>query len=217
MERRVRQERVDEGKLLLKKHAKLLKKLEKKYGVNRHILVAIWGLESNYGSHKGTKNVIRSLATLGYKGTRRRFGRTQLIAALKILQKKDTTYENMLGSWAGAMGHTQFIPTTYNAYAVDFDKNGKRDIWGTISDALGSTANYLRVSKWRTGHTWGYEVKLPKKFNYRLAKRRYRKSIKQWKALGIKRVKGKKFPRLSDRATLRLPAGAKGTSILDFT
>ena len=214
IENRVHEKRVEEGKKHLKELEKTLLKIQKKYGVDRHVLVAIWALESNYGSHKGDKNIVRSLATLAYKGKRRRFGRSQLMAALKILQRGDVKPSNMLGSWAGAMGHTQFIPTTYNAYAVDYDKDGKRDIWQNPIDALASTANYLRVSKWKTGQTWGYEVKLPKKFNYALAGRRSKKSIKAWKALGIKRVNGKKFPRLRDRATLRLPSGAKGPAFL---
>ncbi len=216
IDRRVRQERVDQGKKLLKEHDKLLRAIEKKYGVDRHIVLAIWGLESNFGSHKGDKNVIRSLATLGYRGSRRRFGRSQLFASLKILQRGDITPEKMLGSWAGAMGHTQFIPTTYNAYAVDFDKDGKRDIWHSIPDALGSTANYLRVSRWKKGNTWGYEIKLPKKFNYRLAsnRKKLRKTIGKWQSLGIKRANGKPFPRLTDKAYLRLSSGKKGPAFL---
>lgn len=214
IDRRVRDERVEEGRELLKKHGKLLQAVEKKYGVDRHIVLAIWGLESNFGSHPGDKYVIRSLATLGYKGKRRRFGRSQMFAAMKILQRGDVTPANMKGSWAGAMGHTQFIPTTYNAYAVDFDKDGKRDIWGTIPDALGSTANYLRVSRWRKGHTWGYEVKLPKNFKYHRSYKRRSKTIAQWKKLGIKRINGKDFPRNADKATLRIPAGINGPAFL---
>ncbi len=214
IEHRVHDKRVEQGKQLLKEHQKKLSLIEKKYGVDRHILVAIWALESNYGTHMGSKNIIRSLSTLAYKGKRRRFGKSQLLAALKILQKGDITPSKMLGSWAGAMGHTQFIPTTYNAYAVDFDKDGKRDIWENKFDALASTANYLRVSRWKTGKTWGYEVKLPKKFNYRLARRKSYRSIKSWRALGLRRVNNKKFPRLNDRARLKLPAGAKGPAFL---
>ncbi len=214
IDRRVRDERVKQGRELLKKHGKLLEAVEKKYGVDRHIVLAIWGLESNFGSHPGDKYVIHSLATLGYKGKRRRFGRSQMMAALKILQRGDVTPENMKGSWAGAMGHTQFIPTTYNAYAVDFDKDGKRDIWGTIPDALGSTANYLRVSRWRKSQTWGYEVKLPKNFRYHRSYKRRSKTIAQWKKLGIKRISGKAFPRSTDKATLRIPAGIKGPAFL---
>ncbi|MGH1349538.1 MAG: lytic murein transglycosylase [Methyloligellaceae bacterium] len=216
IERRVRQERIDQGLKLLKEHDKLLRSVEKKYGVDRHIVLAIWGLESNFGSHKGDKSVVRSLATLAYRGSRRRFGRSQLLASLKILQRGDITPEKMLGSWAGAMGHTQFIPTTYNAYAVDFDKDGKRDIWHSIPDALGSTANYLRVSKWKNGKTWGYEVKLPKGFNYKLVshRKKLRKTLGSWKKLGVKRANGKPFPRLTDKAYLQLSSGKKGPAFL---
>ncbi len=216
IERRVRKERVDQGLKLLKEHDKLLRAVEKKYGVDRHIVLAIWGLESNFGSHKGDKSVVRSLATLAYRGSRRRFGRSQLLASLKILQRGDITPEKMLGSWAGAMGHTQFIPTTYNAYAVDFDGDGKRDIWHSVPDALGSTANYLRVSKWNNGKTWGYEVKLPKGFNYKLAsnRKKLKKTIEKWEKLGIKRANGKPFPRMKDIAYLRLSSGKKGPAFL---
>ncbi len=214
IEHRVHDKRIEEGKKLLKEYSKTLGIIEKRHGVDRHILIAIWALESNYGTHQGSKNVIRSLATLAYRGKRRRFGYSQLYAALKILQKGDITPESMLGSWAGAMGHTQFIPTTYNAYAVDFDKDGKRDIWNNVPDALASTANYLKKSRWQTGKTWGYEVKLPKKFRYRSKYKRSSKNIKSWTKLGIKRVNNKSFPRLNDRATLHIPAGKNGPAFL---
>ena len=129
-------------------------------------------MESNYGTQPGDKNVIRSLATLICSGTKAKFARPQLVSALKILQRGDISFEAMNGSWAGAMGHTQFIPTTYTAYAVDHDGDGKRDIWGNIPDALASTASYLKVSNWRAGETWGYEVRVPKGFNPKGSARR---------------------------------------------
>ena len=158
------EQRVSVGQDMLRKNKRLLDRLENRYKVDRHTIVAIWGMESNYGLTKGDKNVIQSLATLAYRDRRRRrFGRQQLLSALRILQKGDIKAADMNGSWAGAMGHTQFIPTTYAAYAVDYDRDGKRDIWNSPSDALASTANYLHRSGWRGGQTWGYEVKLPKK------------------------------------------------------
>ena len=140
-----------------------LDKIEKKYGVDRHILLAIWSVESNYGevlkNDKVMKNVVRSLATLAYSDPqRRKFARTQLLAALKILQRGDIDESHLTGSWAGAMGHTQFIPTSYQAYAVDIDADGRRDIWNSVPDALATAANLLAKNGWRSGKSWGHEA-----------------------------------------------------------
>ncbi len=207
--------RIKMGRQKLKAHAKLLGRLEQRYGVSRYILLAIWGIESRYGAYMGRKNVIRSLATLAYKGGRRAgFGRKQLLAALKILQRGDITLERMTGSWAGAMGHTQFIPTTFLAHAVDYNGDGRRDIWGSVADALASAAHYLKVSGWAPGQTWGYEVVLPKTFNYSLSGLNHVRSLAWWRKQGVKRVRGRKFPRPTDRASLILPAGARGPAFL---
>lgn len=214
IERRVNDKRIATGYEMLKTHKALLDKIEKKYGVSRFVVVAIWGLESNYGSHMGRHNIIRALATLAYKGKRRRFGRRQLLAALKILQRGDISPNNMLGSWAGAMGHTQFIPTTYQAYAVDFNRDGKRDVWSNIGDALASTARYLKVSKWRSGHTWGYRVKFTKTLSTGLLTSKRWRPLKMWRSKGVVRLNGKRFPRLNDKAKLYLPAGADGPAYL---
>jgi membrane-bound lytic murein transglycosylase B len=210
LESAVSPSRIENGRKMARKYTKTLRKIEAHTGVDRHIVLAIWGMESNYGTFMGKDNVIQSLATLGFQGTRKKYGRSQLLAALQILQNGDVTPARMKGSWAGAMGHTQFIPTTYNAHAVDFTGDGKRDIWGSIPDALASTGNYLKVSKWRPGETWGYEVELPKGFNYALTGRKSVKTLEQWQGLGIKRAKGKGFPRPDDRAAIILPTGAKG-------
>ncbi|MDA7947128.1 MAG: lytic murein transglycosylase [Hyphomicrobiaceae bacterium] len=206
----VSQKRIENGREMLRKHGTLLARIEERYGVDRHIVVAIWGMESSYGQFKGEKRVIRSLATLAYQGSRKKFGRSQLLAALQILERGDIAAGKMTGSWAGAMGHTQFIPTTYNAHAVDFDGDRRRNIWESRADALASTANYLKVSKWRPGETWGYEVKLPKNFNHALTGRKTVKTLAQWSQLGVRRAKGKAFPRPNDRASIVLPAGSKG-------
>jgi len=206
----VSDKRIANGQEMLRRHGKLLAGIEARYGVDRHILLAIWGMETSYGAFRGKKNVIRSLATLGFQGSRQKFGRSQLLAALQILQRGDVKPARMTGSWAGAMGHTQFIPTTYNAHAVDYTGDGRRDIWGSIADALASTGNYLKVSKWRTGETWGYEVALPGGFNYALSGRKNVKTLAQWRSLGVVRVRGKAFPRPDDRASIILPAGATG-------
>lgn len=215
----ISEKRLTDGRQMLESHARLLDRIERAYGVDRHIVVAIWGMESSYGAvldnPKIVRNVIRSLASLAYDGDRyQSFGRSQLIAALKILQRGDISPNAMTGSWAGAMGHTQFIPTTYNGYAVDFDGDGRRNIWGSIPDALASTAAYLEKSRWETGKTWGYEVKLPRGFDYTLADGKTRKSLAKWSALGIQRAKGHGFPRPDDEARLLLPAGSGGAAFL---
>jgi membrane-bound lytic murein transglycosylase B len=214
IDRAVSEKRIVIGKEKLSEYQALLGSLETRYGVDRTIIVAIWGVESNYGVQPGDKNVIRSLATLICSGTKSKFARPQLVSALKILQRGDISYEAMNGSWAGAMGHTQFIPTTYTAYAVDQDGDGKRDIWNNIPDALASTASYLKVSNWRAGETWGYEVTLPKGFNPKKVSENTLKTLGEWQKIGIVRVKGEPFPRLSDKASLFAPEGTRGPAFL---
>lgn len=208
--RLVTPKRVADGNDLLKQNKKIFAAIERRYGVSRYILAAIWGVESDYGTERGTKNVIRSLATLAISGKRSAFAKTQLIAALKILQHGDVKANAMVGSWAGAMGHTQFIPTTYIKFAVDFSGRGKRDIWETPADALGSSAHYLKRSGWRTGAAWGYEVILPQGFDAKLASEMIHKRASQWEKLGIKRADSKAFPRSRERGYLYLPTGAQG-------
>lgn len=203
------------GRVMLTRHATILQQIEARYGVDRHILVAIWGLESNFGSNMGNRSVIRSLATLAHQGRRSEFAQSQLLAALEILQRGDTTASNMTGSWAGAMGQTQFIPTTYNDYAVDFDGNGKRDIWHTEADALASAANYLKASNWQSGAPWGMEVRLPEGFDYALADTSIRKPIGEWIQLGITDARNRAMnSHLQEPATLVLPAGYRGPAFL---
>lgn len=214
VDRVVSDKRIATGKQMLEEYKSLLDLLEKRYGVDRTIIIAIWGVESNYGTQPGDMNVIRSLATLAYRGTKAKFARQQLIAALKILQRGDISLDQMNGSWAGAMGHTQFIPTTYQAYAVDHDGDGKRNIWNDVPDALASTASYLKRSKWRPGETWGYEVALPKGFNPKRVSEKTVKTLAAWEKLGITRIGGEPFPRPGDRATLFAPAGADGPVFL---
>lgn len=215
----VSDKRIENGQRMLDEWGDWLDHIERKFGVSRYVVVAIWGMESSYGqvldNPSIVKPTIRSLATLAYKGGKRsRFGRTQLLAALKILQNGDVAPHDMMGSWAGAMGHTQFIPTTYLAHAVDVTGDGRRDIWNTIPDALASTAAYLKDSGWDAGKTWGYEVELPRGFDYTLGDMRSKKSLAQWTRLGIRRVNGSAFPRPGDQAVLYLPAGARGPAFL---
>ena len=208
--------RIEGGKEKLSEWQAPLARIERTYGVDRHTLVAIWGMESSYGAFRGNDNVIQALATLGYRGSRRKFGRQQLIAALKILQRGDITPERMLGSWAGAMGHTQFIPTTYNAYAVDSNGDGRRDIWNTEVDALASAANYLRKSGWLSGEPAFHEVVLPPGFDYRQATRAVRKQTAEWVALGVKRANRRKFGAWARQGSIVLPAGANGPAFMVY-
>jgi peptidoglycan lytic transglycosylase B len=206
-------QRIETGQEKLQEFASVLDAIEAVYGVDRNVVLAIWGMESNYGGHLGDKNVIEALATLGYSGRRQRFGRRQVLAALQILERRDITPELMTGSWAGAMGHTQFIPTTYNAYAVDFDGDGRRDIWQSIADALGSTANYLRVSGWQPGKPWGYEVKVPDNFDFSVVGTG-RRAVSEWQRLGLRLPGGGVLPHPADEADFILPAGAGGPAFL---
>jgi len=219
VQQRVSEKRTAAGRDMLLRYRVLLDQVESRYGVDRHIIVAIWGLESYYGevlsNPKIVKGVIRSLATLAYGDRRRaKFARQQLIAALKIAQHGDISLAGMTGSWAGAMGHTQFIPTTYQAFAVDFDGDGRRDLWNSPADALGSAANYLSKSGWVSGTTWGYEVVLPGDFDYRLAEDGKTRAISEWKKLGVVRAGGDNFPRSGDKAALLAPVGAAGPAFL---
>lgn len=212
---RVQEDAIANGRKMLRKWKPWLSKIEKKFGVDRYTLLAIWSMETNYGAilenDRVMRNVIRSLSTLAYADKRRRkFARQQLIAALKILQRGDITERNLEGSWAGAMGHTQFIPTSYMAYAVDMDGDGRRDIWNSIPDALATAANLLRRNGWRSGQTWGYEVSLPsgRKFPGGSMK------LSRWSSIGVKRVSGKPFPRGGDNAVLKVLQGRAGPAFL---
>ena len=205
--------RVRNGQRLLEQNAELLSRIEQRYGVDRQALVSVWGMESNFGSFQGNKSVIRSLATLAYEGRRPEFAQSQLIAALKIIQEGDISPDKMLGSWAGAMGQTQFIPTTYETHAVDFDGDGRRDIWNSSADALASTAHYLQSSGWKQGQPWGFEVTLPAGFDYALADGAIKKSVAQWRQLGVT-VPASAAGSDQASATLLLPAGYRGPAFL---
>ncbi len=204
-------QRVRSGRRLLSEHATTLDQIEARYGVDRETLVAVWGLESSFGQIMGDKSVIRSLATLAHEGRRPAFAKSQLIAALEILQHGDVAPQRMRGSWAGAMGQTQFIPTTYNTHAVDFDGDGKRDIWNSSADALASAAHYLQASGWKQGKAWGFEVELPEGFDYALADTEIRKPLAEWRSLGLRNLPGDQE---DASASLLLPAGHRGPAFL---
>jgi len=208
--------RVTNGRAALAEHLDTLERIEARYGVEKEVVVAIWGLESAYGARRGDMPLIGSLATLAHDGRRGAFFEDQLVAALKILQNGDITPDKMTGSWAGAMGHTQFIPTSYQALAVDFTGDGRRDIWSDDpTDALASTANYLAKSGWTKGQPWGVEVRLPEGFDFALAQRSVRKSTSEWAALGVVGADGAAL-RDHGPASVLLPAGARGAVFLIF-
>lgn len=208
-------ERVSMGRQMLGRHGSVLAAVEGRYGVDRHIVAAVWGLESFFGTRRGDVPVISALSTLAYDGRRGEFFESQLMAALKILQAGDIAPDRMLGSWAGAMGHTQFIPTSYLAYAVDFTGDGRRDIWSDDpSDALASTAAYLSRSGWARGEPWAVEVALPAGFDMALAGRGKGRSTADWAAMGVRAAAGGNLP--GGTASVLAPAGTGGPGFLVF-
>lgn len=215
LQRLVSDARIEAGREKLAAHANLLAHIESRLGVDKHIVLAIWGIESSFGTAMGSRHVIRSLTTLAIGDPRRpQFWRGELLAALGILEKNDISLDRMLGSWAGAMGHTQFMPSSYTAHAVDFDGDGRRDIWGSVPDALASTANYLRTHGWRVGEPWGIEVVVPAGFDHALTRPSVVKTTAEWQALGVAALGGRPLPEGPARFSLLLPAGANGPALL---
>lgn len=212
----VSDERVAKGQAALQDNLALLERIEATYGVDKQVVVAVWGLESAYGTYRGTYPLIGTLATLAFDGRRGAFFEGQLLAALTILQNGDVDAAAMTGSWAGAMGHTQFIPTSYLAHAVDFTGDGRRDIWSDDpADALASTAAYLANAGWQTGRPWGVEVTLPPGFDYGDTGERVKKPVARWQALGVRTAEGGALPDHGPASVL-LPAGARGAAFLVF-
>ena len=208
--------RIRNGRDALRRHGPLLQAIEDRFGVDKEVVAAVWGLESAYGTHRGELDVIQSLATLAHDSRRGRFFEGQLIAALRILQSGDVSPRAMTGSWAGAMGHTQFIPTSYLDYAVDATGDGRRDIWGDDpTDALASTAAYLKRFGWTENRPWGVEVVLPRGFDYSQARRNLKRLPSEWARAGVVGVDGRPVPD-HGRASVLLPAGAQGAAFLIF-
>lgn len=206
--------RISTGRRMRGEWSQTLGNLRNMWGVQPEIVLAIWGMETNYGSYMGGNNVIHALATLTYGRYRYDFFKKELLTALQILQAGHVTPREMVGSWAGAMGHTQFMPSSFVSYAVDYNGNGKRDIWNSIPDALASAANYLKSHGWRDGETWGYEVELPGNFDYARAWDIDRQSLGQWQAMGVRRTGGREFPRPSDHGRIFMPSGSQGPAFL---
>jgi len=202
--------RVKKGKDLIGANAELLTRLERDYGVPKEVLTAIWGMESAYGVSQGNFNLFEALSTLAYDGPRAAYGRRQLIAALKVAEVEGLDPTTMTGSWAGAFGETQFVPTTFLERAVDGDGDGKRDVWNSPADALASTANYLKQAGWHAGEPWGEEVKLAGDFPYDQADVDIRKSGSDWGMMGARTLSGEPLSGDSVRGWIFLPAGYRG-------
>jgi membrane-bound lytic murein transglycosylase B len=206
--------RIENGRAVLAQHRAIFDAVEKAYGVDRYFITAIWGVESNYGTQVGDRSVIRSTATLACIGRRQDYFRDEFLSALEILARGDVKADHLKGSWAGAFGPTQFMPTSFKRYAVDFDGDGRRDVVDSIPDLVASTANNLKKDGWVPGQTWGYEVIVPQGFNFLNADRARVLTMKEWERAGIRRPGGKGFPRPDDRAYLLVPAGAQGPGFL---
>ena len=206
-------QRIARGQDKLLQFRPVVEPIAARYGVPAEVLVAIWGMESNYGSNVGDIPTIDALATLGFEGRREEWARGQLLAALKILQNRDIDRAQMVGSWAGAMGQTQFLPSNYLAYAVDADGDGRRDIWGSVADVMASTANFLARSGWQAGQPWGLEVRLPPGFDYARADADVRQPTSVWADEGVQSMDGAPLPALANSSIL-LPASARGPAFL---
>ena len=213
----VSDDRVAHGKRALARHGALLTRVEAEFGVDRHVVAAIWGLETAYGSFRGDISTIEALATLAYDARRAPFFEEQLLAALRIIANGDVTPEAMRGSWAGAMGHTQFMPTSWWAHAVDANGDGRRDVWSDDpTDALASAAAYLRHWGWTRGALWGLEIALPEGFDYEQTTERVKKPVAEWVELGVAPIAGGDLPD-HGLASVLLPGGARGAAFLIFS
>ena len=206
-------QRVAQGREQRRTWAAALDAAAERYGVPASIITAIWGMESNYGSNFGSFSAVDALATLAYDGRRRDWASGELLAALRIVDSGDMAADALIGSWAGAMGHTQFLPSVYLAYAVDANSDGRRDIWGSVPDVAASTANFLAHSGWVAGQPWGVEVRLPAGFDYARAELDVRQDSEAWAFDGVRAVDDQPLPLLLN-ASILTPAGARGPAIL---
>jgi membrane-bound lytic murein transglycosylase B len=209
--------RVANAKIMLTRYADVLARMESRTGVPKEILVAIWGMETDYGASAGEYNLFASLATQSYTGPRQQYARRELLAALKIMQQQNYPLSEMVSSWAGAFGQTQFMPSTFFKYATDGDGDGKIDLWTSSADALASTAALLANEGWQTGKPWGYEVKLPANFDYSQADLDGIRPLSTWAAMDVKTASGAVLPAGDDPVSLYLPAGAHGPAFVLFT
>jgi len=213
----VSKNRVVVGQQQYKKHQALLNEVSKKYGIPSHIIVSFWGMETNYGRFTGNLPIIQSLVTLAYDPRRTTFFSKQLMAALKIIDQGHVPLSQMKGSWAGAMGQVQFMPTNYRQYAVDGDGDGKINLWDSLPDAFHSAGNFLQHLGWNPEQTWGEEISLPKNFNYALADNKTKRTLSEWQALGLTQTNGQPLPIKSNQtAKLLLPSDYRGPAFLVY-
>ena len=208
--------RVNRGKRLLRKHRALLAEISEAYGVQSRFIVALWGIESDFGRVTGGFRVLDSLATLAFDGRRGKFFSNQLIQALRIVDDGHIHPEDMLGSWAGAMGQSQFMPSSFHQFAVDHDGDGRRDIWSTLPDVFASAANYLAKAGWKGNQTWGRQVSLPQGFDDALSGLDVTKPLHEWQAMGVRRINGEDLPEARLRASVILPGGPEGPAFLTY-
>uniref|UniRef100_Q07TS6 Lytic murein transglycosylase n=1 Tax=Rhodopseudomonas palustris (strain BisA53) TaxID=316055 RepID=Q07TS6_RHOP5 len=210
----VNDNRLAKGREILATYKPQFDAAEQAFGVDRYIIASIWGIESNYSTQMGDRSVLNSTATLACVGRRQKYFKDEFLVSLEILHRGDLRPEQLRGSWAGAFGPTQFMPTAFKRYAVDADGDGRRDVVGNPADLIFSTANNLKKDGWQAGQSWGYEVAVPANFNYLLADRARAMTIAQWEEIGLRRPNGQPFPRPSDKAYLLAPAGAEGPGFL---
>ena len=213
--KRVSKVRLNNGKDTLKKNASLLSKTSEKYGVPAYVIIAFLGLESNYGNYMGSESLIRSLATLAYDKRRSKFFTRELIAVLKLMDKKTIPFD-ATGSWAGAMGAVQFMPTNVIAYGVDANNDGKVDLWNEKADIYASAANFLNKLGWKNGEKWGREALIPKNFDYQLTGLNNEKTVNEWAALGVRRGNNSNLPKSNFKASLIVPMGHRGPAFLVY-
>ncbi len=214
---RVTDERIATGRKMMKRYPTWLGRVEREYGVQRRFIVALWGIESHYGEHTGSFPVIQSMVTLAYDGRRSNYFRKELLNALHILDNGHLSLEEMKGSWAGAMGQCQFMPSSFRQYGIDADGDSRIDIWNSIPDVFASTANYLAQAGWKDDQTWGRPVRLSENFDYSLAGLETRLPLSRWQALGVRRINGKRLPkRRGFTASLIIPDGSDGPAYLVY-
>lgn len=213
---RVSKKRIANGRRMLRRYPTWLGRVERKYGVQRRFIVALWGIETNYGDHTGSFPVIQSLVTLAHDGRRSSYFRKELLDALHILDAGHIRLKRMKGSWAGAMGQCQFMPSSFRRYAADAEGDGRIDIWTSVPDVLASAANYLAQSGWRDDQTWGRPVTLPETFDVSLVGLNTRLPLARWQSLGVRRSDGRALPRRDLEASLIMPEGPGGPAYLVY-
>jgi membrane-bound lytic murein transglycosylase B len=216
LDQRVNERRRERGRMLLATHRRLLDRIHAEHGVPPRYIIAFWGLETNFGDYRGSFRVVDTLATLAYDQRRSHFFRAQLLDALRIIEDGHILPDAMLGSWAGAMGHMQFMPSTFIGHAVDYTGDGRKDIWGSLPDAFSSAANFLSNVGWQPNQTWGREVRLPENFDLLLATLNTRKSLTQWSALGVCQANGRPLPHADMQGSIVLPQGHSGPAFLVY-